>query len=91
MLKYAKEYYQPNFLKILYLGKGKPHFRYWGSFGVTNRKTLEQLQHKAMHIFEMFRQESASMVYKVINANAPLYLTEQFISLFFSKSNFTWL
>ena len=35
-----------NFLKMLYLGLVEPHFRYccsfWGSCGVTTRKTLDQ-------------------------------------------------
>ena len=37
---------------------------------------LRQLQLPS--IFDMIMQESASMVYKALNAEAPLYLTEQF-------------
>ena len=81
-------------LKMLYLGLLEPHFRFWcsvwGSCGVTTRKSLDNLQNRAIRIItnnaydvsvgslfqklklpsisDMMKQESASLVYKALDA-----------------------
>ena len=61
------------YIIVLFIANEKVHEKY---FYFHREALLKQLQLPS--ISDMIKQESASMVYKALNAEAPIYLAEQF-------------